>query len=443
MQSPRVYVIIINWNGQEHLDACFRSLLETTWTNAVFLLVDNASTDGSVEYVQTHFGDDARVAILALEENRGWSGGNNAGIEHARADGADYLFLLNNDTAIDPEAIQHLVEAMEQDPELGALAPRMVLFDQPEILNSTGLQLSVIGAAWDRGIGRFDGPRWHSHDPVVGVCGGACFLRVTALETTGLLPEDFEIYLDDLDLCLRIWSAGYTIRGCPEAVVRHKFSATMGTGARAHRKYYLNTRNRFRILLRHFPVRSAFAVLPRLFIGEVRALGRALLSGEVWRVLAHGRAWLSSLAYLPAALRFRRIHPGAGGLPPFWPFVVPSPLFCPEVFLPDQGWYPPIQYGNETLRPMARRAWVEISPGTLQASLVNCYPASGDAHIALFLDGVPLGTLKTASTVEKHYEVAGGTLVIVAESTFDRDDTGAPTDAGAWLQLTCNRKPLL
>lgn len=437
MNSPLVYVIVINWNGREHLEACFDALLQTTYGNARFLLVDNASTDDSPAFVRERFGSDPRVEVLELPENRGWSGGNNAGIVHARKAGAAYLFLLNNDTATAGDAIGALVGRMEADPALGGLAPRMVLFDQPDILNSTGLQLSPIGAAWDIGIGRQDGPEWRQAAPIAGICGGAMFLRAGVLDHTGLFPEDFEIYLDDLDLCLRIWSAGYTIEQCAEAVVRHKFSATMGEGKRARHKYYLNTRNRFRIVLRHFPAKAAGTIVPRLVLGEVRALGRAVRSGVWWRIPAHLRAWASAAAYLPGALQFRRAN-AAGGNPPFWPLVVNRPLFCPAVVLPDRGWYPPIKHDGEEVRPMARRAWLDVPAGTLQVSLVNCYPARGEARIALYLDETPLGELVAAEYAGAAYKIEAGTLTIVAESIFKREESGGVLDAGAWMRLSCN-----
>jgi len=441
MHAPLVYVIIINWNGRAHLAACFQSLLASSYSNAVFLLVDNASTDDSVAYVQEQFGGDDRVAILVLPENRGWSGGNNAGIRQATAAGADYLFLLNNDTATAPEALEVLVARMESNDRIGALAPRMVLFDQPELLNSVGLTLSVIGAAWDTGIGRIDAPVFHCDEPVVGVCGGAMFIRSRVLEATGLLPEDFEIYLDDLDLCLRIWNAGFRIERCAGAVVQHKFSATMGTGARARYKYYLNTRNRFRILLRHFPTAAWTRILPRLIQGELRAVGRAVLSGAPWRIVAHARAWLAALGYWPEARRFRRAQP-VRWLPAFWPQVVSSPLFCPAIRFPVKGWYPPVVHRGGTLHPMARRAWTAVSEGTLQISLMNCYPAVGDARVVLFLNDSPLGRLETDSETEATFDVDRGTLVVVAESLFPMEITAGTEDVGAWLRMCNNDRPM-
>ena len=442
MRPPLVYVIVINWNGREHLDACLSSLLVTTCENVVFLLVDNASTDGSAGYVREHFGGDPRVEILTLQSNLGWSGGNNAGIRQALKAGADYIFLLNNDTATDGGALSAMVAAMEADSTIGALAPRMLLFDQPGLLNSVGLCMSRIGAAWDRGIGRLDGSRWHEPEPVIGVCGGAMFLRAALLERTGLLPEDFEIYLDDLDLGLRIWSAGYTIRSCPGAVIRHKFSATMGQGARARHKYYLNTRNRFRIVLRHFPLVRLPRALPGLLVGEVRALGRAALSGNLWRIPVHFRAWCSTLAYLPEARRFRRAQP-VQSAPPFWPLVIDSPRFCPEVALPERGWYAPVTVMGERLRPIARCATLELAPGPLQVRLVNCYPAQGLARLSIYSEDGCLATLETAEVAELQLDFSGGLLTFRTESSFYLEDTGAAHDTGAWLQVTRDGIPVI
>ncbi len=442
MNPPRVYVIIVNWNGREHLDACLGSLLASTMESVAFLFVDNASSDGSVAFVRERFGADPRVEILGLELNRGWSGGNNAGIGRALEAGADYIFLLNNDTSTESGALESMVSTMENDETLGALAPRMVLFDQPEILNSVGLYLSVIGAAWDRGIGRLDSARWHEPVPVIGACGGALFLRASTLAKTGLLPEDFEIYLDDLDLCLRIWSAGFWIRTCPEAIIRHKFSATMGQGARARHKYYLNTRNRFRIVLRHFPLVRLSRVLPLLLVGELRAMGRAVLSGEVARVPAHFKAWCSALAYLPEARRFRRAQPALPA-PSYWSLVLDTPLFCPEVVLPEQGWYPPVTLKGERLRPVACHATVEVSAGPLQVRLVNCYPAPGLARLSIYSEDGCLATLETADAAELQLDFSGGMLTFRAESTFYLEDTGAAHDTGAWLQVTRDGVPVI
>ena len=441
MSQPLVHVLVINWNGLEHLEACFASLLESSYENVRYVLVDNASGDGSVDYVRSHFGTDPRVEILVCPENLGWSGGNNLGMQRALDAAAKYIFLLNNDTAVEPDTLELLVASAEhwsiESPfEVVALAPKMLMFDQPEILNSTGLDCSIIGAAWDRNIGGLDGPARDVEETVIGVCGGAMFLPAEVLRKTGLLPEDFEIYMDDLDLCLRIWSAGFQIWTCPEARVRHKFSASMGQGARARYKYYLNTRNRFRVVLRNFPLSEWTAILPAVLRGEARAVGRALLDSAPWRVFSHVRAWADALAYLPRAWRHRREQRRAGlNSGRFWPLICKSPKFCPAVYFPEDGWYPERKVEGRLLRPMAVRAHLEAAAGHLRVFHGNCYPFDGETRITVSMDGEELGELCSGGLDEVVLEVAAGRLDFHALKIFNADDTGELVDLGGWIAV--------
>lgn len=338
MKSPLVYVLVINWNGREHLEECFDSLVAGVYPNARFVLIDNGSTDGSAEFVKQRYGHDARVEVIRNGSNLGWSGGNNVGMERALDAGADYVFLLNNDTVTAPDTVAKLVEMAEPGPEIGALAPKMLLYDNPAIVNSLGLECSVVGCGWDIGIGQPDGPEWNEPRQVIGVCGGACFLRSEALRKTGLLPTDFDIYLDDLDLCLRIWNAGYEIWNCPQAVVRHKFGATMGKGKQVRRKYYLNTRNRARLVARNFPW-SKWAYLKLMYLwGEGRAIGRAILDGEFWRVWVHLKAWAAYIPYAPKVFAEKAWRRRTGlNKCRFWHLVRKQPLFFPGVDLPGKA----------------------------------------------------------------------------------------------------------
>jgi GT2 family glycosyltransferase len=223
------------------------------------------------------------------------------------------------------------VALAENETEAGALAPKLLMFNEPRFINSVGLIASRIGAAWDRGLGEVNGnPKWDEVMQVIGVCGAGFFIRSAALRKAGLLPEDFGIYLDDLDLSLRIWNAGYSIITCPDAVIYHKFSATMGEGAQARRKYHLNTRNRARIVLRNFPTRHLLMAFIDFDIGEFRAVGRAMLNGEWWKVGVHIRTWFECFAYIPAAMRERAARKRAGiHVCKFWDLIVRRPQFFP------------------------------------------------------------------------------------------------------------------
>ena len=434
MSEPLVHVLVINWNGIQHLRECFESLIAGTHANARFVLIDNASTDGSVTFVREQFGADPRVEFIECETNLGWSGGNNAGIERAMAAGAEYVFLLNNDTVTAPDAVEHLVRAAEECPETGALAPKMLLYDTPGIINSVGIECSIIGCSWDLGLGRLDGPRWDVPRKVLGVCGGAAFYRVGALRKVGLLPSDFVIYLDDLDLCLRMWSAGLEVWSCPRATVRHKFSATMGEGKAARRKYYLNTRNRLRLMSRNFPASKLPLALAAFKIGEARAIGRAILDREPWRALAHVRGWGAALAYAPRALS-ERIRQRRSGFAPhrFWPLVRTDRMFYPGVDLPVDGWYPARQAGGKTVRPMSARAWIETDADVLRVTHADCYPHLGPAGVEVRQDGETLAVLETLGCEEAVVEVSPGVVEFVASRVFEAEQTGERMDIGGWV----------
>lgn len=436
MNTPLVYIIVINWNGLEHLAVCLDSVLAQTYANIRVLLVDNASSDGSVAFSEAHCAGDPRYETLRLSQNMGWSGGNNAGMARALEAGADYIFLLNNDTHTAPDAVEKLVAMAESLPEAGALAPKMLLFDYPAVLNSVGLEASLAGAAWDRGVGRLDAPEWNTPTQVIGVCGGACFLRAAALRQTGLLPEDFEIYLDDLDLCLRLWNAGYSIWTCPESVVRHKFSATLGQGARARHKYYLNTRNRFRIIARNYPAGRAISILPGLAAAEARAVGRALLDGEFWRIACHLRAWLSGAVHLPHAFAERRRRRQTGmGACRFWHLVRHDALFCRGFLLPEAGWYPARRFQGRSIRPISVSATYDFPGGALRVRHANCYPQLGSTDITCCLDGNAVTTLSTLDYDEVNLDLPAGRLTFESKRIFRVEDTGEIMDIGGWIEV--------
>lgn len=436
MTRPLTHVLVINWNGRAHLEDCFTSLTACAGDHLRFVLVDNASADGSVEFVRERFGADPRVEFLTLERNLGWSGGNNAGIRRALDAGADYVFLLNNDTRVRADVFDRCLDLAESDPKIGVVAPKMVLFGQPFVLNSVGVVCSRAGACWDVGAGRADGPRWNGTDPVLAACGGACLIRAETLRRTGLLPEAFEIYLDDVDLCVRAWDAGYVVVPCPEAVVEHKFSASMGAGDRARRKYFLATRNRFFLLLRNLSPAQFLGTLPWVLLGEARAVGRACLDGEGGRVLSHLRAWAGALACLPAARRHRAERTRAGAPPrTLARRFFAERLFCAAVTLPEDGWYPPRTADGMEVRPLAARAWLRVAPGWLRVISVNCYPSCGPSRVRVAADGAAPVVLETPLRAEARIFSAEGRLEFEAERLFTAEETGETADFGGWIAV--------
>ena len=300
-QSPNVYVVVINWNGRAFLQRCFDSLHDLDYTPVKLILVDNGSTDGSVEFVKQTYPD---VRIIANPRNVGFCRGCNQGLRLAIQDNVPYVVLLNNDTEVDKRWLSELVSVAEQNARVGALSSKILFLEHRNIINSTGLCCSIIGNAWDRGIGQPDGEPWNKQAKVLGASGGALFLRTDAVRKVGLLPH-FDIYLEDMDLSLRLWNAGYEILYVPTAVVYHHYSATMGIGANLWRKQYLNARNRFRLIMRQFPLSKFPSIKLNLLKCEVKALGRPIKDREYWKTWAEILAMLAAVVYIPDAIAER------------------------------------------------------------------------------------------------------------------------------------------
>jgi GT2 family glycosyltransferase len=229
---PLASVVIPNWNGAEHLPICLDALRAQTYPHLEVILVDNGSTDGSQALVAERYPE---VKLLALDQNLGLTGGNNAGFQAAR--GA-ILISLNNDTEADPRFVEALVAALQEHPEAGMAAAKMLLFDQRDRIHSAGDGYGVDGipfnrGVWQRDVGQFDQAGW-----IFGGCGGAVAYRREMFNDLGSFgpgqaqdapfDESFFMYCEDVDLNWQSQLAGWKCWYTPEAVVYHKLSATGG-----------------------------------------------------------------------------------------------------------------------------------------------------------------------------------------------------------------------
>jgi GT2 family glycosyltransferase len=207
------------------------------------ILVDNGSTDGSQDLVTQRYPE---VRLLPLEHNLGLTGGNNAGFQFARG---EILISLNNDTEAAPGFVEALVNALQEHPDAGMAAAKMLLFDRRNVIHSAGDGYGVDGIPFNRGVwqkdeGQFDEAGW-----IFGGCGGAVAYRRVMLEDTGMFDESFFMYCEDVDLNWRSQIAGWKCWYTPEAVVYHKLSAT-GGGPIAS---YYTGRNTLWVIAKNYP----------------------------------------------------------------------------------------------------------------------------------------------------------------------------------------------
>lgn len=265
-----VSVIIVNWNGKHHLQRCLSAVLAQTYSNFEVILVDNGSTDGSVEFVSQEF---PQVRLISKAENLGFAKGNNIAIEAAQG---DYIATLNNDTQADPHWLRELTGVMEARPRVGMCASKMLFYHQPHVINSTGINLDRAGIAWDRQGGEEDQEGPEEVGEVFGPCAGAALYKRQMLEEIGLFDEDFFAYLEDVDLAWRARLMGWRSLYVPTARVYHLHSATGKEGSPY--KNYLLGRNKIWTILKNYPAPEIFLFLPVILFYDLASLLYALLT---------------------------------------------------------------------------------------------------------------------------------------------------------------------
>lgn len=283
-----VSVIIVNWNGAGVLKDCLTSLSAQDYRDFDTVLVDNGSGDDSLAVVRA-LAPDARV--IACRENLGFASGVNAGLRVAEG---RYIVLLNNDTAIDPGCLRELVAAADEDEAIGMVAPKIVNFHDPRVIDSVGgLLVTADGIGQGRGRGEHDGGQYDGLRDVLLPSGCAGLYRAAMLNEIGPFADEFFAYCEDLDLGLRGRWAGWRAVSAPRAVVRHKYSAT--TGAYSPVKLFLVERNHYFVVLRNFPL-SSILLVPFWTLFRIMVMAYAAALGRGKGVAASGVARRSLLA---------------------------------------------------------------------------------------------------------------------------------------------------
>lgn len=248
MTQPHVIAVILNTNRRADTLACLASLAESDYAHLTVLALDNASTDGSVEAIAAAF---PAVQVLPLAQNLGYAGNNNVGIAAALAQGADWLFVLNEDTVQAPACISRLVALGESDPQIGIVGPLVYHYDEPAVIQSAGGRL---GRYWKSlHTGHNEPAQGHpllaAPRPVDFISGCAILVRREAVEQVGALDERFFYYWEETEWCLRARRRGWQVWFEPAAQLWHKG---------VQRDYqpnpsvtYYNTRNQFMLLAKH------------------------------------------------------------------------------------------------------------------------------------------------------------------------------------------------
>lgn len=226
--SPKISIIILNWNNYEDTKECFESLEKVTYPNCEVVFVDNASTDGSAEKLQKEFPHHPFVQTGA---NLGFSGGCNAGINYAIKNGADYIMLLNNDTTVKEDFLEPLIKAFERDHKIGVVGGKAYYYDDPKRIHMAGAEMDWLRASYKRyGDNQIDRGQFDTAREVGFVSAYFMLVKKQVFADIGMLSEDYFGGVEECEFVVKVKRKGYKIYYVPESVIWHKISRSFKPG---------------------------------------------------------------------------------------------------------------------------------------------------------------------------------------------------------------------
>lgn len=234
-----VFIIILNWNGWQDTVECIESCRKLTYTNFHILLVDNGSTDGSEAILREQF---PGIDIIQTGGNLGFAGGNNVGIKYALEREAEYIWLLNNDTVVDGNALTALVGELEQNAGAGIAVSKIYYFSRPETIWFAGGIWSPAGhLAVHRGLDEEEAGQYAAVAETDFATGCSLLFRSSLISQIGYLKEDYFLYWEDVDWCVTARASGCKILYVPASMVWHKVSTSVENNSAVQNYYYFRS----------------------------------------------------------------------------------------------------------------------------------------------------------------------------------------------------------
>lgn len=275
-----VTIIIPNYNGKHFLQPCLESLSNQSCRDFEILVVDNHSTDGSIEFLNEHYPE---VKTVLLDKNRGFSAAVNAGIRKADT---PYVILLNNDTVSEPRFVEELLRAIRRSPRIFSVSSKMIQLHHPELIDSAGDLYTLAGWGICRGIGR-PVRNYTEPDEIFSACAGAAIYRRSVFRRIGYFDETHFAYLEDMDIGYRARIYGYENRYCPSAVVRHVGSGTSGSKYNSF-KVRLSARNSVWLVWKNMP-------LPQIILNSLPLSAGYLVKALFFYKIGFGKDYIRGL----------------------------------------------------------------------------------------------------------------------------------------------------
>lgn len=251
----RTTVLMINYNGLPDLPDLMNSLEAQNTRNFNPVFWDNASTDGSVEYVRENF---PWAKICAQSSNLGYAKAANLA---ARQFDTEFIIFLNTDIRLDPDCINQIISTACTDNRIACAASKMRFFHKPEMLNGVGGCMNYLGYTWDRGMFEIDNAQYDKVEDVLFACGGAALVRREYFLFAGGYDEVFYMYHEDVDICWRFWILGYRVVTAPHSIVYHKFSRSTKDSKGMAWREFIGERNSIRAMIKNYELKNLIPTL--------------------------------------------------------------------------------------------------------------------------------------------------------------------------------------
>jgi hypothetical protein len=266
-KKTRASIILLTYNSLKDLPECIPSLLSQTYDNFEIIVVDNASSDETVEYITGNYPEQR---IIQTGKNLGYPGGNNAGFEHATG---EYIVVMNPDTVADKNWLAELVKPLEKNPDIAVTTPKINIYYDKSKINTCGNIPHYTGLTFCRGLNS-PSDSCNIQEEIGAISGCSFAIRKEMLDYIEGFDADFFLYMEDADLSWRVRFAGGKIVYVPQSTMYHKFKLSIASW-----KHFYLERNRYLILLKNLETKTLLLLFPGLIVTEIVTMGHAVLNG--------------------------------------------------------------------------------------------------------------------------------------------------------------------
>ncbi len=298
MTEPLVSVIILNYNGENDLIECFNSLNKLKYSNVELLLVDNGSSDKSVDIVRKNY---ENVRIIELGKNIGFSQGNNLGVLYSNG---DYIALLNMDTVVDENWLTELVKVAQKSSKIGVVASKIYYYSEKDIIDYAGSTCDTYGNTAHIGAENRDNNYLSQQRTTFYACGASLLFKKELYNKIGLFDPLYYMYYEDVDFSWRTWISGYEVVYAPKSHIYHKINRVRHNFPRI---IYMTQRNKLRTLLKNFELKTLLRILPNYLYMRLWEIDTSRIYKKYVLFILYFKGFFWNLLHLKSLVQNRMI----------------------------------------------------------------------------------------------------------------------------------------